>query len=163
MSKFIMQFLRQAICVFCLINLAGCSDNDKGPTKPTAPDLAAERSAIESAYRAWSQAQIAQNYSQAISYTAPGGNGYNMVVMAKSYWDDGWQYYFDIQYIEAWLDAEDLGNAYGEAVGNVRFYQYKPSEGAQTTYHGLYSSCRKLNGKWKIDGVNINLDQDWWR
>lgn len=144
-----------------LLVFASCSKDDE-PTS-TGPDLGAERRAIESAYQAWSNALIAQDYSKAISLTVPGGNGYNRTNRLKERWDDGWQEYDDIEYVEAWLDEEDLAKGYGEAVGNLQHFQYKPSVGSQTSRHGFYSSCRKIDGQWKINGINSNEEVDWWR
>ena len=118
---------------------------------------------IESAYRSWTNKLIAQDYEGALAFCVPGGNAYNATHLHKEFWDQGWQHYHRIDYIEGMLDQEMLSNNSGEARGNLTYYQYHPSQGFSDKKNGFYSGVVKINGQWKIDGINSNLRQDWWR
>lgn len=126
-------------------------------------NLGVEIQKIESAYRSWSNKLIAQDYEGALSLCVPGGNAYNATKVHKGFWDKGWQHYHGITYVEGRLDEEMLSNNSGEAVGNLTYYQYHPSQGLTEFKNGFYSGVIKISGQWKIDGINSNLNQDWWR
>ena len=124
--------------------------------------LKIERDKIVNTYRSWSNRLIAQDYSGALSYCVPSSNGEGRTKVHKSHWDRGEQSYDDIREVEAWLTEEDLSSNYGEAVGNTRYYQ-RSSSGYVEYKWGFYSSLRKIDGKWKIDGINSSYAPDWWK
>jgi len=139
----------------------GCK-KDENITGGKGNTLEVERDKIVSSYRSWSNRLIAQDFSGALSYCVPSSDGTGRTRVHKSNWDRGEQSYDDITYVEAWLTEEDLSRGYGEAVGNTTYYQRAPS-GAVEYKWGFYSSARRIDGSWKIDGFNSHYDPNWWK
>ncbi len=126
-------------------------------------NLEIERGKIVDTYYSWSNRLIAQDYAGALSYCVPGSGAEGETRVHKQTWDKGGQSYDDLSSVEAWLTDEYLLRNYGEAVGNTIYYQYVPSEGFVKYEKGFYSSARKIDGKWKIDGFNNSEEVDWWK
>ncbi|MEK6834654.1 MAG: hypothetical protein AABX61_00125 [Nanoarchaeota archaeon] len=164
-NKFYYKSRHLAYCLIIpmiMISFNGCKkDEDVVGVKENT--LEVERSKIVNTYFSWSNKLIAQDYAGALSYCVPGSNGEGRTQVHKSHWDRGEQSYDDITHVEAWLDEEDLSRNYGEAVGNTTYYQYSRTAGSVEYKLGFYSSVRKIDGKWKIDGINSNNDPDWWK
>jgi hypothetical protein len=153
--------------VFCsLISLSpflfdGCKKGEDITGIKESP-LKVESAKIVDSYKSWSNKLISQDYSGATSYCVPGSDGAGRTNVHKARWDRGEQSYDDITYVEAWLDEEGLSRGYGEAVGNTTYYQ-RASFGSVEYNWGFYSSARKINGRWKIDGFNSKYDPNWWK
>lgn len=150
--------------LFFTLNLTvvSCGDSNQEGSGPNEVDIIAiEMQKIQNVYLDFTTKMIAQDYEGALSLTVPGSNGEGMINVAKKQWDDGWQYYFDFGPVEAWLTEEWLEKNYAEAVGNVEFVQHRLSQYSKYEL-GFYSSIRKIDDNWKIDGVNTNLEVDWW-
>lgn len=125
--------------------------------------LKIERQKIIDTYRSWSMKLMAQDFSGALLYCVPSSNGEGRTRVHKETWDINGQSYDDITHVESWLNNEDLPRNYGEAVGNTTYYQYIPNVGEVEYKLGFYSSTRKIDGLWKIDGFNDDLEPNWWR
>lgn len=155
------------VAFYSLISLGiiffdGCKKSESIVGEKEDP-LKVERDKIVNTYYSWSNRLIAQDYAGALSYCVPGSNGEGRTRVHKQTWDKGGQSYDDLSSVEAWLTEENFSRNYGEAVGNTIYYQYVPSEGFVEYKNGFYSSARKIDGKWKIDGFNGNESLDWWK
>lgn len=156
------EFLKKVI-LFSPLLIFSCGKKDSIVSPNEKSSLSAEIKKIESAYNSWSNRLIAQNYQGALFYCVPGGNAYNNTKIHKQMWDSGGQSYYRITSVEGLLDEELLSNNEGEARGNLNYYQYHPSQGEVEFQLGFYSGVVKIDGQWKIDGINSNLKQNWWK
>jgi len=151
-------FILSALLLFVLFS---CKENPVSSEEQNPLDF--ERQQIVDTYRSWSAKLIAQDFAGAMSHCAPGSNCEGRTRVHKETWDMGGQSYDDFTYVEAWLSDDDLLRGYGEAVGNTTYYQFVPSHGDVRYEEGFYSSTRKIEGRWKIDGINSNLAPNWWK
>jgi len=151
------------ILLIALIFIENCGNNNNHVTNTSNSSLESEMEKIVNTYYQYTQKLIAQDYDGALALCIPGSNAEGHLFVCKDGWDKGGQCYTDFYYVEAELDEEMLSRNYGSARGNCILFDYNRSSGSSEFDLGFYSSCRKINGQWKIDGINSNLEVDWWR
>jgi len=153
---------RLFVVLVILILVVGCSKKNSPTGNNNSGTLETERKKIVELYHQYSQKLIAQDYEGALALSILGSDGEGRLNFCKdNFWDKGCQSYTDFYYVEVELD----GLNYGYTKGNCKIVDYcgNNSSGNYEWRFGFDSSCRKIDGKWKIDAINSDYEVDWWR
>lgn len=159
--------MKNSYCIFLLLVAVtlGCNESDSitNANNESNSSIESEKNKIINTYYLYSQKLIAQDYEGALALTIPGSNAEGRLEVCNNMWADGCQSYTDFTEVEIELDSDMLDRNYGRAKGNCILFDYCKTYGSTEYKVGFYSDCWKIDGQWKIDGINSNMDADWWR
>lgn len=148
------------IAFFFVISLFSCGE-DTTQEETNDDSFEQETREIVRLYCAWSDRLLAQDYEGALALVVPGSNGEGATNVVKESWDLGFQDYVIFTYVEHDVNEDDIARNEGRAKGN--FQAIQSGNGIYEEQNaGFYSSCRKISGQWKIEGLNWNNEEDWW-
>ena len=119
-------------------------------------NVAAEKQQVVNLYYDWANYSQQHNYSGMMGLVAQGSNFAGASRVCKSNWDNGLEYFFSFNSVE--VDLIDGNEAY--VWGNWVNYAGTPLSSVED---GFYSGPIKINGVWKLSGMNWDCKKNWWR
>jgi len=147
------------ICVFLVVS---CSKKDKGTN--STPDPTEEiKNRVEKLYTDWARFSRLHAYSSMLSLVVPNSNFEGMSNTCNEQWGRGEEFYYVFTSVEVDYVSQDPIEM--NVHGNWEMHQ-GPS--VPVYKGGFYSNAWPIDGEfeghnWKLDGMNMNLDENWWK